>query len=410
MSVDIVIRAVATPDEQQRLAEFIHAGQGDDAARLFASHLAQARYRSAFTRAAFANNELIGYALIRHERRRLGVATLEVGWLDDIYVHPDWRGQDVFLALLGDYFGILVEHDFPFAMLHGPVKLYAPFGFAPYRFGAAMLSEARSSETSARLRPATTADREDLAALYAANYRDLPLTEVRAATDWRWRFAQGFRAEVLQDRQERVVAYAVVEQRLVRTKLRVVEAAAADAGVARVLITALLAQAHDQGLTHLYLALAPEHRVSQAALQMGGIARVAAAPDQGNRYGHADLASIVTLSGALGMLAPELERRLALSHYAGWSGVIQIEIETGRIILAFQDGRAEISSDPRLADLRLRKVNVPALAQLCLGYRAPADLRATGDLDCDDIALSLLDVLFPVVMACSENEDWWIEA
>ncbi|MCG8351487.1 MAG: GNAT family N-acetyltransferase [Chloroflexales bacterium] len=410
MSVDVTIRAIVELGEQQRLAEFIHARQGEDAARLFASHLAQARYRSAFTRAAFANNALIGYALIRHERRRLGVATLEVGWLDDIYIPPDWRGRGAFRALLGDYLGVLVEHDFPFAMLHGPVKLYAPFGFAPYRFGAAALGEARSAETSAQLRSATLADSDDLAALYAANYRDLPLTEVRAATDWRWRFAQGGKLEVLQDRQERVVAYAAVEQRLVRTKLRVVEAAAADAGVARVLITALLAQAYEQGLAHLYLALAPEHCVSQAALQMGGIVHVAAAPEQGNRYGHADLAGIVRLSGALAMLTPELERRLALSHYAGWSGTIQIELETGRIILTFQDGRVAISNDSRAFDLRLRKVKVPALAQLCLGYRAPADLRATGDLDCDDTALSLFDVLFPVVMACGENEDWWLEA
>ena len=53
----------------------------------------------------------------------------------------------------------------------------------------------------------------------------------------------------------------------------------------------------------------------------------------------------------------------------------------------------------RPADLRLRQITLPALAQLCLGYRAAADLRATGGLACDDSALGLLDALFPVVLA-----------
>jgi len=60
----------------------------------------------------------------------------------------------------------------------------------------------------------------------------------------------------------------------------------------------------------------------------------------------------------------------------------------------------------RPADVRLRNVTLPALAQLCLGYRPAADLRATGGLACDDSALGLIDALFPAVMACCEDVEW----
>jgi hypothetical protein len=59
----------------------------------------------------------------------------------------------------------------------------------------------------------------------------------------------------------------------------------------------------------------------------------------------------------------------------------------------------------RPADLRLRQVTLPGLAQLLLGYRAAADLRASGDLACDDSALGLLDALFPVVLAAGMSEE-----
>jgi hypothetical protein len=79
-----------------------------------------------------------------------------------------------------------------------------------------------------------------------------------------------------------------------------------------------------------------------------------------------------------------------------------MELETERITLAFAEGRATVIDGSRPADLRLRQITLPALAQLCLGYRVAADLRATGGLACDDSALGLLDVLFPALLATGE--------
>jgi hypothetical protein len=141
--------------------------------------------------------------------------------------------------------------------------------------------------------------------------------------------------------------------------------------------------------------LSPWHAVAQAALQLSGHIELAA-PEPSS---HTPLAGVVDLPLMLEMLSHEFERRLARSRYAGWSGNLRVELETERITLALAEGRVEVIDGSRPADLRLRQVALPALAQLCLGYRAAADLRATGGLSCDDSALGLLDALFPVVLA-----------
>jgi hypothetical protein len=135
--------------------------------------------------------------------------------------------------------------------------------------------------------------------------------------------------------------------------------------------------------------------VAQAALQLWShISLTASKPTD-----RTPLAGVVDLPLLLEALAPELERRLARSRYAGWSGNLRMEIETERITLAFAEGRATVIDGSRPADLRLRQITLPALAQLGLGYRVAADLRATGGLACDDSALGLLDALFPALLA-----------
>jgi hypothetical protein len=194
------------------------------------------------------------------------------------------------------------------------------------------------------------------------------------------------------------VAYAALSSRAVEDSpatLDVQEAAAADAGAARALCMALFGHSQSQGCEQVYMRLSPWHLVAQAALQLGGDISLSASKPS-NRT---PLAGVVDLPLLLEALAPELDRRLARTRYAGWSGNLRMEIETERITLAFEEGHATVIDGSRPADLRLRQITLPALAQLCLGYRAAADLRATGGLACDDSALGLLDALFPALLA-----------
>ena len=180
------------------------------------------------------------------------------------------------------------------------------------------------------------------------------------------------------------------------------EAAAADEGTARELLAGLRSWAAGQGSARIELLLPAEHRLAQVALHAGGtLALQAYAGDQ-----PAPLAGVVDLLGVLAALAPELERRLAQSRYAAWEGNLRIETADERLSLVFAGGRVEVIDGTRPADLRLRKADLAALAQLLLGYRAAADLRATGGLACDDTALGLVDALFPALTPVAVAPFW----
>jgi len=382
-----------TPDDLARLRAFV-AARGATALSVLERHLARPRYRPALTRIAERAGQIAGYALIGHERLRLGAATLEVGRIAALALTPAEHEPNEFTALLGDCLGVLVEEGLPLATLHGPAGDFGPFGFAEYRFNSVAKCWNLDREGHDSLRPVVEADLDDLAALYATSYGQLPLTEIRAAPDWRHWLAGDQAAWGLEDARGRLVAYAAISEQSTAT-LDIPEAAAADAGAARSLCTALLGRSQKQGCAQIRLRLSPWHVVTQAALQLWSqLSLTASKPD--NRT---PLAGVVDLPLLLEALVPEFDRRLAQSRYAGWSGNLRMEIETERITLAFAEGRATVIDGSRPADLRLRQITLPALAQLCLGYRVAADLRATSGLACDDSALGLLDALFPAAFA-----------
>lgn len=394
---------VATPEDRAHLRALIVAERDNRALRELELHLARPRYRPQFTLIAEQAETLIGYALIGHERRRLGAATIETGCIEQLYTSPAQPTQAVLEALMGGCLSTLLDNGLPLATLRGPAEQIASFGFAPYCFSSTVLiaATARSlSETTARapaLRPASASDLEDLAALYAASYAALPLSQMRAAPDWRaWLHADQI-AVVLEDSRGRLTGYALIGMAPAHDMLRIVEAAVADSGAARALCAALLDRAITEGLRGLALMLPAAHTLARAALHLGGTAQLTATP-LGDHSGPADMAGIVDLPGMLEALVPEFERRLVGSRYADWSGNLRIELETERITLTLAAGRVSVIDGSRPADVRLRTVALPALAQLCLGYRDAADLRATGGLDCADTTLGLIDALFPALI------------
>ena len=367
----------ATPADAAPLRAFA-AAQGGAALAALERHRQQPRGRPALTRLALHSGAIAGYALLAHRRLRVGIATVEAGAIDAL-VAPGLPA-DAREMLLGDCLGALFEEGLPLALWAGAAAELGAYGFAPYQLAATVELPA-SPGPADKLRPATPGDAEALAALYAASYDQLPLAELRAAPDWRAWSAENT-ALVLEDRQGRVLGYAAPGP------VGWAEAAAADAGVARALLAALGAPEEAARLV-----LPAQHPVARAAVQMGGVA-TQRAPTPAER---APLAGVIDLAGLLAQLAPEIEQRLARSRYAGWSGHVRLELATERVTLMMDAGRVSVADGTRPADVRVRRVELPALAQLCLGYRAAADLRATGGLDCDAAELALLDVLLPAL-------------
>ncbi len=377
MSLALELRA-ATPANAEPLRAFA-AAQGDAALAALERHWQQPRGRPALTRLALRGEAIAGYALLAHRRLRVGIATVEAGAIDAL-VAPGLP-TDAWEMLLGDCLGVLFEEGLPLALWSGAAAELATYGFAHYQL-AATVELLAPPGPAGTLRPATADDAEALAALYAASYAPLALAEQRAAPDWRMLLSEN-RVLVLEDTQGRALGYAAPGRD------GWAEAAAADGGAARALLGALGAHSGEV----LRLALPMAHPVARAAVQLGGVA-TQRAPAPGD---HTSLAGVADLAGLLGQLAPELEQRLARSRYAGWSGRLRLELASERVTLMVDAGRMSVADGTRPADVRLRRVELPALAQLCLGYRAAAELRATGGLVCDDAELGLIDVLFPAL-------------
>jgi hypothetical protein len=234
MPTTLSISGADTPDDLARLRAFV-ATRGAVALSALERHLARPRYRPAWTRIAECAGQIAGYALIGHERLRLGAATLEAGRIAAIELAANEHDPSELAALLGDCLRVLAEEQLPLAMLRGSVADYGSFGFAEYCFKSTAKCWNLDRERHDMLRPVREEDLDDLAALYEANYSQLPLTEIRTAPDWRYWLAGDRAAWGLEDARGRLVAYAAMNSRAVedsRATLDVQEAAAADAGAA----------------------------------------------------------------------------------------------------------------------------------------------------------------------------------
>ncbi len=379
----LTIRPAVAAADFDRLRSYIYDKFGSTEVRLLDEHLQRPRYLPDFTRIVEQDGQIVGYVLIAHTRLRLGGTVVEAGTLQRVMMQDAGQAERLH-SVLGDCMRVLLENGIPLALVHASLPAYAEFGFAQYRY-TYLVKGWQAPERAPVLRAIHEYDLEDVSALYDVTYRYTPLSAVRSAPDWRTWLSEHPSAVVMEDGRGRCVAYAVHNQ---QDTSSVIEAAAADAGVARTLLAALAAREPS-----LQLSLGPQHPISLAALQLGATARITTSTS-----GDGDLAGVVDLPGILEALRPAFDTRLARSRYADWSGNIRIEIDTERVTLACVNGRTEVIDGSRPADVRLRRVTLPALVQTCLGYRGVADLRATGELDCDDSTLGLLDTLFPVVM------------
>src|SRR4051812_16827935 len=133
MQTTLVISSADTPADHARLRAFV-AARGAADLSVLERHLARPRYRPAFTRIAKRAGQIAGYALIGHERLRLGAATLEAGQIPALELTPAEHDPSEFAALLGDCLRVLAEEQLPLALVCRPAATYIPFGFAPYTF------------------------------------------------------------------------------------------------------------------------------------------------------------------------------------------------------------------------------------------------------------------------------------
>src|SRR3954466_12748194 len=129
MNTSLQLSSAESPGDLARLRAWV-AERGAAAVITLERHLARPRYRPAFTRIAERDGQLAGYALIGHQRLRLGMATVEAGHIAALDGGGTEDAPSVFAALLGDCLRVLVEEGLALATLHGSVADYGAFGFA----------------------------------------------------------------------------------------------------------------------------------------------------------------------------------------------------------------------------------------------------------------------------------------
>ncbi len=379
------IRAV-TPTDHPQLAAFLASQYGDAGNSLLAAHLNNPRLLPGMLQIAETDGQIRACALARPMRTQLASAILECAMLT--VVPADLR-DELLESLLAGCLVALADVGATVIFAQGAAQIYVEFGLATYRYQidislptASAGRHGVSNRPMRHLRPATVDDHDDIAALYAASYRTISYSEVRSPADWRsWPIVGA--ALVCEDARGRVVGYVLIHDD------SVVEAGAADAGAARALIAVLTDATSAAPGWHLPIA----HIVTQAALHIGGEVHIRASQP----HESVSLAGVLDVVGAFTQLLPVFAQRLAGSRYERWSGMLGIALQHEQVTLAFADGQATVLPGSNASNLWLRRVSLGGLAQLLLGYRSCADLRATGELDYADTALGLLDVLFPIM-------------
>ncbi|NOK72078.1 MAG: hypothetical protein GFH24_608290n376 [Chloroflexi bacterium AL-N5] len=409
---NVIVLTAETTDVLQRLTLFVAAEQGEQAATTLDHHVKRPRYQPGFTCGLEQDGALIGYVLLRHVRWRFGAAILDVGMIEALYLDTTHHSQHLLETLLYELFRVCYDNAFALVGLQGHHASFTPFGFAPYRFQVLTqiaVDERPELQSTHRLQSYSTDRMDECAALYEANYRTSALTDLRVAADWRMWGDTTPHIHILEDAQGRTLAYAVQHQGMPSNELRIVEAAAADVGVASSLIDHLQRYAYANNATHIGLALPSYHPVIQAMLQCGGTSHIRTQTTRDNlTNGLVDLAGVIDLPMILSALQPDLERRLASSHYATWSGSIQFVLARQQITLTIANGHTVVEEGLAPAQIWVHIHSLETAAQLLLGYRTSADLRAHGTLQCTDTALGLLDILFPTIMSYGLPADWLI--
>ena len=216
MTDTIVVRAIDSETDRQRLREFIAALQGARGLRAYEAHLARARYRTEFTIALERDQVLLGCVLLRHARWRLGRAALDVGVIERLLLSLEDSDGVLFEALIGAVLQTCADQDMTLIAAIQPPGQFLPLGFAPYTYCTELRLPAvhpaySNQRVSFALRPLNERldGPGDLEPLYAASYHDLALSELRVRPDWRSWLEAGQNAYILEDRREATVGYAV---------------------------------------------------------------------------------------------------------------------------------------------------------------------------------------------------------
>lgn len=338
------------------------------------------RARSSSVAVAWQQTQLCAAVAVSHDRYGIDDATVDVAVIREIFQAQVTTHAVVVETVMQQALSLL-EEGIGIIMVHGSVGAWAPYGFAPVSLNVIITQQEAPQLAIPQLAQYAipTADTwsliQDMSRLQSR--RSPALYDSAQPPQRPWLMLTG------RDGQLRAAADIAVGA----DTSHVYAAVASDDGAAYDLVQQLWYTSVLPHKPSLHLPLV--HPFAQAALAQYGVVTFKAASATGV------LAGVIDLPLMLNALVPAFERRLRASAYANWQGGVRVEISDERAMLMINAGRVTVIDGTREADVRIKHVDVAALAQLAFGYRSVAILRRSGLLQCDDTELPLCDVLFP---------------
>lgn len=339
------------------------------------------RLRASSIAVAWETDIPCGLSVISHDRIRIGASLVDVATLrysSKASGHADELVVEMVMyqaqSLLSEGIGIV--------LVSGEVSFWSQFGFAPI----SLIVETRWQHQprrsvcepgSVQIGRLSNTMRELVRGMMMAQAGEhVLIVDAAMPDDNEWLQLVG------RDGQLRAAAQLSTEGE----NSVVAQAIASDDGAAIDLVNALLEHAGDA--QRLILRLPQSHQLTRMSQELHAVttAMTSSTP--------AVMAGVIDLPIMLDALKPSFRQRILASPYAHWRGGVRVEISDERAMIMFDCGEVSVIDGTREASLRLKQVEVAALAQMAFGYRSIGALRRAGMLYCDDTELALCDTIF----------------
>jgi hypothetical protein len=340
-----------------------------------------ARLRPSSIVVAYEQAKPCGLSVISHDRVRIGAALVDVATLRHS-VKNDGHADELSVEMLMHQAQSLLAEGIGIILVHGDVGFWSQFGFAPISLNV----ETRWHHAPQRIavEPGTIRVSSLSAELHEL-VRGMQMSqpgEHIAIVDVAVSDAASWIQVVGRDGQLRAAAQLTPKDQ----RIEVMRATASDDGAALDLVHALIEHVGDT--QKLIVRLPQSHAVTRMAQELQATTMVTTSSH------HAIMAGVIDLPLMLESLKPAFRQRILASPYADWSGGVRVEIRDERAMIMFDHGAVSVIDGTREASIRIKQVEVSALAQMAFGYRSISALRRAGMLYCDDTELALCESIF----------------
>jgi len=330
---------------------------------------------------------------------RIGSVQVNMAGIGGVETNPQHRMKGYMRALFEDTVHYMIGGNYEVSLLFGIENFYTKFGYASALAGSQFTIKTRDAEAAAEhagkytARPIQPQDMPEVLALYNANNANRTGSIVRAIENFEqfdkgtW-YGTAVETLLWENQAGQLAGYMVWDK--YPKAVKVAELEARDEALFPTMLATLAGQAIAKRCESITVYMPPDHPFGEFA-QRYGVEWTINYP----RYGSGML-RILNQKPLFVKLAPELERRLADSRMAGYSGALDFRTDLGVTSLTFANGAltvGETATDKFLA------LSQDRLMQLIVGYRSARDVcndagvQRVGDIE------PLLQILFPKTYA-----------